>query len=274
MRHLFLSLLIIRFVSIHAQPASSRVAGRFLFQEVYVTRDSTQLAVSLPLWHPLAQTGGGGYLVATNRYGMAGLTECLVGGSHRVAHGSMRWSGTATGDAIYQHVSGQFMLIRNLSERFHLGTGIGFSYARVAGYGSRWMPVGSIVLGGIIGPRTLWGLNWDNPQHLLVVKGWLSHTPMRIRFGVAQSISARLSVFGGMEWEPGLANGSILRLVYRPVDDWRLEVGTGWRPDQVMLGLNRRLKRGWLALSFAQEWSLGSSFLIGYSWQSVKRAML
>ncbi len=271
MYHLLLFSLILVSSWLQAQPGGARAAGRFMFQDSHPYSDSLQSSISLPLWHPYAQVTCGGYLAAMNRYGLMALTECLFGGSRAIAHGSVRWSGSAAGDGRYQQVSGQFMLVRHLSERFQLGTGIGFSYAAVAGYGARWTPVGSLTAGGLVGSRTVWGMCWDNPQQLVLDKGWFGLSPMRIRVGIAHALSTRLSIYSGMEWEPGLANGSMIQLIYRPAMDWRLRLGTGWRPDQFLFGVDRRLRQGWVGFGFAQDWQMGSTFQVAYTWHTEKR---
>ncbi len=275
-KNLFLLLFLIWIVflfpnlSVSAQPGFSRQAGRFHFRPGSVAGDSGRWLIWLPNWFSVGSLQGW-YGGAVNRYGLGALTEWMAGGHIRSAAHGIRWDAVTVGDAVHRRTNGQVGLVRALSRSVWVGTGLGFSLTQVRGYGTSASPTSHLFLGGLVGDRTVWGMSWENPQALLTQKGWYGNNPMRVRAGIAYSFSSKLCLYGGVDWERVASAAALIRGTYQLNREWSVELGWGWLPDQLLVGVHRRLRGGLVGLGFSQDPVLGPAFSFFSTWHRDKK---
>lgn len=253
-----------------SQPGMSRLAGRFHFREITDPTDTTAQGISLPIWFPLPNGSPDFYVGAVNRFGVGGLTEWVLGGSMISALGGLRWDAFTSGDAHYRRAGGQLSVIRQLSAALWFGTGLGFSFTGIRGYGSSWQPQVRVGFAGMTGLNTYWGFGWENPQQLLSSKAWFGNEVMRIRFGLTHVLSSRLDFHGNLEWESVAGASGMLRANYWLTPQWKLALGWSWRPEQLLFSFQRQFRKGWMGMGFSQDPVLGSSFSFFSQWQRTK----
>jgi hypothetical protein len=273
MKHILLLWLLMAQIfvsSLWSQPGFSGLAGRFQFREMSDQADTAVRSVSLPIWFPLPGGAPEFYFGAVNRFGLGGLTECVFGGSLLTAGGGLRVDAFTSGDVHYRRAGGQFSMIRRLSAALWFGTGMGFSFTGISGYGSSWAPQVRLGFAGMIGPKSYWGFGWENPQQVLSAKAWYGNEAMRIRLGLTHVLSSRLDFYGSMEWESGVGVSGMLRAHHRISSLWKMGLGWAWRPDQILLSVHRKWRGGWMGVGFSQDPVLGSSFSFFSQWGARK----
>ncbi len=245
--------------ALSAQPGFSRQASRFHFRSLSIASGQS---ISVPYWQPVDPHATGLYVGAVSRYGLLSLTECMVGGRFSMGGNSFQWDVVSSGNVNFRTGTSQLGFNRLLSSKTWLGSTLGFSFTGVKGYQTQWSPVAGLTLGGMLGQQTTWGFGWENPQVILSEKFRRHASSMRLRFGLAQSFSSRLSAYGEMEWESVSEAAVMLRIFYRLNDRWKLDLGWGWSPEQLLFGLHRSIRGGWLGMGFSHDPQLGSSFSV------------
>ncbi len=253
---------------VNGQPGFSRLLTRFHFRVTGGSDDSVQQPSYSPYWFPVHSRAPSNYFAALNPYGISGWLDAAMGGATPIQNGSLRWDAVTSGDPVFRKVSSQVGLVRRIAPAVWMGLGLGFSYAGVRGYGSRWDPSSYVSVGGLLGSKTYWAMSGENFQILFVGKQGEGFNPMRIRVGLVQPVSERLSIYGGLEWETATKAAGLIRANYCLTPQWSIALGWGWNPDQLVLSVNHQLKRGWLSIGMAHDPVLGSSvsFLTGWNW--------
>ncbi len=257
-------------LSVNGQPGFSRQAGRFHFRQWIGAGDSSRWSIWVPNWFSFGSKQGW-YGGAVNRYGLGPLTEWMAGGRLRSAGHSFRWDVVTVGNADHRQSQLQVGLVRSLNPSLWLGTGLGFSLTQVRGYGTSGSPTSHLFLGGLLSDRTVWGMSWENPQSLLSQKGWYGTNPLRVRAGIAYSFSSRLCLYGGVDWERVASAAALVRATYQLNAEWVLELGWGWLPDQLIVGVHRSFRGGRLGLGFSQDPVLGPGFSFFSAWDRDKK---
>jgi hypothetical protein len=102
---------------------------------------------------------------------------------------------------------------------------------------------------------------------MLTAKGLLGSQPGRIRGGMVYQYSSAVEFYAGMGWDSGMGTSSYLRVGYRLSSIWKLALGYGWQPDQIILSVQRWIRNGYLQVGFSQDPVLGSSFAFSVSRQ-------
>ncbi len=252
-------------LSSEGQPGYSVVADRFLFRSADQCVDSSATFVSLPNWFAIPAETGQAQVGVVNRFGMAGLNEIVIGWMRPLGNGSFRLDGLTSGDVDFRQATIQAGISKRISKSFWLGSSLGFSMTSVRGYGTRWVPAVSVGVGGKLSEKIFWGSCWDNPQIMLTAKGLLGSQPGRIRGGMVYQYSSAVEFYVGMGWESGMATSTYLRVGYRFSPIWKLALGYGWQPDQIILSVQRSVRNGYLQVGFSQDPVLGSSFAFSVS---------
>lgn len=252
-------------ISSEGQPGYSVVSDRFLFRSADQGVDSSATFVSLPNWFAIPAETGQAQVGVVNRFGMAGLNEIVIGWMRPLGNGSFRLDGLTSGDVDFRQATIQAGISKRISKSFWLGSSLGFSMTSVRGYGTRWVPAVSVGVGGKLGEKIFWGSCWENPQIMLTAKGLLGSHPGRIRAGMVYHYSSAVEFYVGMGWESGMATSSYLRVGYRLSPIWKLALGYGWQPDQIILSVQRWIRNGYLQVGFSQDPVLGSSFAFSVS---------
>ena len=199
-------------------------------------------------------------LGVVNRFGLSGLNEVWFGWMLGGSPGLFRLDAQTVGDVDYRRATVQVSFHKKLTETFWLGSGLGVDLRATRGYGVRGMPTASVSAGGWVGKRILWGSVWENPQILLKTKVLGGRQIGRIRGAIVYRHAAAVEFSAGMDWESMGFTSFFLRGTYKFSPIWRMALGYGWQPDQIVLSVQRSVYKGCIGFGFSQDAVLGSSF--------------